>query len=172
MDLRTNYLGLNLPHPLMPGASPMVDRLDLVKRLEDAGAAAIVMHSLFEEQLMREEMATYHHMHTHEESFAEALTYLPRPDEQRGAAPVDGGARVRVARADARQHEPHALPRPGELRARQLHPDPPGLQGVAARAARRATRHDDGSPGAGADREGRPGPLAWAALPPPVRKGA
>ena len=51
MDLSTTYLGLQLPHPLIPGASPLVDHLDLVRRLEDAGAAAIVMHSLFEEQI-------------------------------------------------------------------------------------------------------------------------
>ena len=81
MDLSTTYLGLKLPHPIMPGASPMVDKIDLVKRMEDAGAAAIVMHSLFEEQLMREELATYHHVDVHAESFAEAMTYLPRPDE-------------------------------------------------------------------------------------------
>jgi dihydroorotate dehydrogenase (fumarate) len=59
----------------------MVDKIDLVKRMEDAGAAAIVMHSLFEEQLMREELATYHHIDVHADSFAEAMTYLPRPDE-------------------------------------------------------------------------------------------
>jgi dihydroorotate dehydrogenase (fumarate) len=51
MDLSTSYLGFKLPHPFMPGASPLVDSLDMVKRLEDAGAAAIVMHSLFQEQL-------------------------------------------------------------------------------------------------------------------------
>jgi dihydroorotate dehydrogenase (fumarate) len=51
MDLSTDYLGLSLPHPLMPGASPLVDDMDMVRRLEDAGAAAIVMHSLFEEQI-------------------------------------------------------------------------------------------------------------------------
>jgi dihydroorotate dehydrogenase (fumarate) len=50
MNLATNYLGLNLSNPIMPGASPMVDNLDTVKQLEDSGAAAIVMHSLFEEQ--------------------------------------------------------------------------------------------------------------------------
>ena len=81
MDLSTTYLGLKLPHPIMPGASPMVDKIDLVKRMEDAGASAIVMHSLFEEQLMREELATYHHVDVHADSFAEAMTYLPRPDE-------------------------------------------------------------------------------------------
>ncbi len=57
MDLSTDYLGFQLPHPLMPGASPLVDDLDMVRRLEDAGAAAIVMHSLFEEQIVGEELA-------------------------------------------------------------------------------------------------------------------
>ena len=56
MDLTTKYLGLTLAHPLMPGASPLVDDLDVVRRLEDAGASAIVMHSLFEEQITRVEM--------------------------------------------------------------------------------------------------------------------
>ena len=51
MDLTTTYLGLPLAHPFMPGASPLVDDMDMVRRLEDAGASAIVMHSLFEEQL-------------------------------------------------------------------------------------------------------------------------
>jgi hypothetical protein len=54
MKLTTRYLGLTLAHPFMPGASPLVDRLDTVLRLEDAGASAIVMHSLFEEQISRE----------------------------------------------------------------------------------------------------------------------
>ncbi len=81
MDLTTTYLGFHLPHPFMPGASPMVDDLDTVKQLEDAGAAAIVMHSLFEEQITAEQLGTIHAMELHEESFAEALSYFPRPDE-------------------------------------------------------------------------------------------
>jgi dihydroorotate dehydrogenase (fumarate) len=80
MDLRTTYLGLDLPHPFMPGASPLVDDLDMVKRLEDAGAAAIVMHSLFEEQITREQIATFLHTERHGESYAEALYYFPSPD--------------------------------------------------------------------------------------------
>jgi dihydroorotate dehydrogenase (fumarate) len=80
MDLSTNYLGLALPHPFMPGASPMVDDLDVVRRLEDAGAAAIVMHSLFEEQIRREQISTFLHTEVHGESYAEALYYFPRPD--------------------------------------------------------------------------------------------
>jgi dihydroorotate dehydrogenase (fumarate) len=83
MDLSTNYLGLSLPHPFMPGASPLVDDLDLVRRLEDAGAAAIVMHSLFEEQLTGEELATHHYLEGSAHSHAEATTYLPAPDDFR-----------------------------------------------------------------------------------------
>ncbi|MFO0760024.1 MAG: dihydroorotate dehydrogenase-like protein [Byssovorax sp.] len=77
MDLSTTYLGMDLPHPLMPGASPMVDDLDLVKRLEDAGAAAIVMHSLFEEQVVREQLAADQHLDAHADAYAEALSYFP-----------------------------------------------------------------------------------------------
>jgi len=77
MDLSTTYLGFELPHPLMPGASPLVDDLDMVRRLEDAGAAAIVMHSLFEEQIEMESMATVAHTDPHLDSFGEALSYSP-----------------------------------------------------------------------------------------------
>jgi len=81
MDLSTTYLGLQLPHPFMPGASPLVDDLDTVKRLEDAGAAAIVMHSLFEEQITREQLSTVIDMEMHADSFAEALSYFPEPKD-------------------------------------------------------------------------------------------
>jgi dihydroorotate dehydrogenase (fumarate) len=81
MDLSTTYLGLSLPSPLMPGASPLVDDLDTVKRLEDAGASAIVMHSLFEEQITREQLASVRAILVHENSFAEALSYFPGVDE-------------------------------------------------------------------------------------------
>jgi dihydroorotate dehydrogenase (fumarate) len=52
MDLSTTFMGFVLPHPLLPGASPLCDDLDGVRRLEDAGAAAIVLRSLFEEQVL------------------------------------------------------------------------------------------------------------------------
>jgi dihydroorotate dehydrogenase (fumarate) len=81
MDLSTTYLGLNLPHPIMPGASPLADDLDTVKRLEDAGASVIVVRSLFEEQITREQLGMVHHVMVHEESFAEALSYFPNPDD-------------------------------------------------------------------------------------------
>ncbi len=83
MDLSTQYLGLQLPHPFFPGASPMADDLDTVKRLEDAGAAAITMRSLFEEQITREQLGTIQNMEIHAESFAEALSYFPEPEEYR-----------------------------------------------------------------------------------------
>jgi len=57
MDLSTNYLGIPLANPLMPGSSPLADDMDVVRRLEDAGAAAIVLRSLFEEQLVLEQLA-------------------------------------------------------------------------------------------------------------------
>jgi len=81
MQLETSYLGLTLPHPFMAGASPLVDDLDLVRRLEDAGSAAIVMHSLYEEQVTSEQLATSHHMEVAEESFGEAQSFLPRPPQ-------------------------------------------------------------------------------------------
>jgi dihydroorotate dehydrogenase (fumarate) len=80
MDLTTRYLGLTLPHPFLPGASPLADELDTVRRLEDAGAAAIVLRSLFEEQIAREQVSAFIHMERHGESFAEALTYFPSPE--------------------------------------------------------------------------------------------
>jgi dihydroorotate dehydrogenase (fumarate) len=81
MDLTTTYLGLQLPHPLMPGASPLADDLDTVRRLEDAGAAAIVLRSLFEEQVDQEEAATEQAIAHGAESFAEATSYLPSAAE-------------------------------------------------------------------------------------------
>jgi dihydroorotate dehydrogenase (fumarate) len=80
MDLSTQYLGFDLPHPLMPGAGPMADDLDTVRRLEDAGAAAIVMRSLFEEQIAFEEAATFAVTETHGYSHGEAGSYFPSPD--------------------------------------------------------------------------------------------
>jgi dihydroorotate dehydrogenase (fumarate) len=80
MNLRTRYLGLDLPHPLMVGASPICDDLDLARRAEDAGAAALVMHSLFEEQIELENR-THEYIGRHGESTSEAVDYLPRPHD-------------------------------------------------------------------------------------------
>ena len=81
IDLSTSYLGLRLAHPFMPGASPMVDNLDTVKKLEDAGASAIILHSLFEEQIEMDWRGVDSLMLSHEESFAEAVSYFPKAEE-------------------------------------------------------------------------------------------
>jgi dihydroorotate dehydrogenase (fumarate) len=80
MNLSVRYLGLDLPNPLVLGASPLSDRLDTVRRLEDAGAAAIVLRSLFEEQIMGEQAAALRNKEMLTDSFAEALTYFPTPE--------------------------------------------------------------------------------------------
>lgn len=95
MDLSTNYLGLKLPHPLMPGASPLVGNLDTVRRLEDAGAAAIVLHSLFEEQIISEQFREEQDVEVPEETFAEAITYHPHRNEYRASGSEDYLERVR-----------------------------------------------------------------------------
>jgi dihydroorotate dehydrogenase (fumarate) len=81
MQLATTYLGLPLKNPIMPGASPLVDQLDNVRRLEDAGAAAIVMHSLFEEQITNDQIAEFAHTENPAESFSEATSYFPRMED-------------------------------------------------------------------------------------------
>ena len=78
MDLSTTYLGLPLKNPVMPGASPMVDNLDTVRRLEDAGAAAIMMHSLFEEQITSQQLAEFAHTEFSADSSSEASSYFPQ----------------------------------------------------------------------------------------------
>lgn len=80
MDLSTTYMGFSLPHPLIVGASPLVSDLSTAKKLEDAGAAALVMPSLFEEQIVGEELARENLMEGPAESFAEAVTYFPNMD--------------------------------------------------------------------------------------------
>ncbi len=81
MDLTTTYMGLKLRSPLVPSASPLSDETDTIKRLEDAGASAVVLYSLFEEQLRKESAELDYHLHHGTESFAEALSYFPEPDE-------------------------------------------------------------------------------------------
>jgi dihydroorotate dehydrogenase (fumarate) len=81
MDLTTTYLGLKLRTPLVPSASPLSDEIDNIKRMEDAGAPAVVLYSLFEEQLRQERLELHHHMESGTFSFAEALTYFPEPEE-------------------------------------------------------------------------------------------
>ena len=81
MDLSTTYLGLKLPSPLVVSASPLSRDVDGICRLEDAGASAVVLYSLFEEQLRQEEMDLQYHLAAGTESFAESLTYFPQAAE-------------------------------------------------------------------------------------------
>lgn len=81
IDLRTTYLGLKLATPLVASASPLSRDVDGVRRLEEAGAAAVVLYSLFEEQLRQEEMDLVYHLNAGTESFAESLTYFPQASE-------------------------------------------------------------------------------------------
>ncbi len=101
MDLTTRYLGLTLRSPLVPSASPLSDELDNIKRMEDAGAGAVVLHSLFEEQLTKEQEALQHHLTFGTESFAEALTYFPEPSEYH-RAPDDYLNHIRKAKQAVR----------------------------------------------------------------------
>ena len=81
MDLTTTYMGLTLRSPLVPSAAaPLTENVSNVKRMEDAGAGAIVLHSLFEEQIRQERYELHHHLTYGTESFAEALTYFPEPE--------------------------------------------------------------------------------------------
>ena len=83
MNLATTYMGFELPHPFIPGSSPLSENLDMVRRLEDAGAPMIVMRSLFEEQVVREELAVNQALEEGGDAFAEALSYLPIPPQFR-----------------------------------------------------------------------------------------
>jgi len=76
-DLSTTYLGLKLKNPLVPSSSPLMQKVDNIRRMEDAGAGAVILHSLFEEQLIRERDSLDYFLAYGTESFAEARTYFP-----------------------------------------------------------------------------------------------
>jgi dihydroorotate dehydrogenase (fumarate) len=77
IDLSTTYLGLKLKNPLVASASPLSEKLDSVRKLEDCGVSAIVMYSLFEEQVIRESLELDRFLSNGTHTYAEALTYLP-----------------------------------------------------------------------------------------------
>src|SRR4051794_32510358 len=77
MDLSTTYLGMRLPHPLIVGAGPLSDDLDLVRALEDAGAAMFVLRSLFEEEIAGEEIDAVESVDSYTDSFPEARSFEP-----------------------------------------------------------------------------------------------
>ncbi|HJS18018.1 MAG TPA: dihydroorotate dehydrogenase-like protein [Anaerolineales bacterium] len=76
-DLSTTYLGLRLRNPLVASASPLSRKLDRARKLEEAGIAAIVMYSLFEEQIIHESLELDHYLSRGTDSYPEALSYLP-----------------------------------------------------------------------------------------------
>jgi dihydroorotate dehydrogenase (fumarate) len=81
IDLKTNYLGLQLRTPLVASASPLSQELEGIRHLEDAGASAIVLYSLFEEQLRQESFELEYHLTEGTDSFAEASSFFPQPNE-------------------------------------------------------------------------------------------
>lgn len=81
MNLSTRYMGLALNNPLVASASPLSENVGNFKKLEDAGVSAIVMHSLFEEQLSNEALEMDHHLNFGTESYAESLSFFPEPAE-------------------------------------------------------------------------------------------
>jgi dihydroorotate dehydrogenase (fumarate) len=83
MDLSTTYLGMKLKNPVIPSASPLSMDVGNIKRMEDAGAAAVVLESLFEEQIRHESQELDHYLSFGAESFAEAITYFPEASEYR-----------------------------------------------------------------------------------------
>jgi dihydroorotate dehydrogenase (fumarate) len=82
-DLSTTYLGMQLPNPFVPSASPLSRNIDTIRRMEDVGAAAVVLHSLFEEQIDFESHVLDRYLTESNESFWEALTYYPDPADFR-----------------------------------------------------------------------------------------
>jgi len=81
VDLSTNYLGLELKNPLVASASPVTSKLESLRRLEEAGAAAAIMHSLFEEQIVHEEIELGNLYEAHANSFAESLGFFPELED-------------------------------------------------------------------------------------------
>lgn len=81
LDLTTKYLGLNLRTPLVVSASPLSQEIADIRRLEDAGASAVVLYSLFEEQLRQESLELDFYLSEGTESYAESLNYFPQPSE-------------------------------------------------------------------------------------------
>jgi dihydroorotate dehydrogenase (fumarate) len=77
VDLKTTYLGMTLENPLVASSSPLTQKVDTIRKLEESGVAAIVMYSLFEEQILRESLKLDRDLARGAESFAEAITYLP-----------------------------------------------------------------------------------------------
>jgi len=98
VDLSTTYMGLRLKNPIVPSASPLCSDLDNIRRMEDAGAAGVVLHSLFEEQIESEAEALAYYLERGTEQFYEAITYFP-PLETYRREPDDYVEHIRRAKA-------------------------------------------------------------------------
>jgi dihydroorotate dehydrogenase (fumarate) len=123
MDLSTEYLGLRLRNPLVIGASPCCDSLDACRRLQDAGASALVMHSLFAEQVEFEENARLRLIDGIAESNPEALDYFPHYDDlnaHRPGAWMDHAKRLADAGADAIELNLYALATDADVEAAEV----------------------------------------------------
>lgn len=97
IDLSTTYMGLPLRTPLVASASPLSHEIDNIRRLEDSGASAVVLYSLFEEQIRRDEFELDHYMNAGTDSFAEATSFFPQPGEFR-AGPEGYLNHIRLAK--------------------------------------------------------------------------
>ncbi len=98
MDLSTSYLGLKLRNPLVAAAGPLAEEIDNLRQMEDSGVAAIVLYSLFEEQLRQDSAELHERMEQGTYSYAEALTYFPEPEEFR-LGPEEYLAHIQKAKA-------------------------------------------------------------------------
>lgn len=98
MDLSTSYLGLKLRNPLVASAGPLAEEIDNLRQMEDSGVAAIVLYSLFEEQLRQDSAELHERMEQGTYSYAEALTYFPEPEEFR-LGPEEYLAHIQKAKA-------------------------------------------------------------------------
>lgn len=81
MDLSTTYMGMSLKNPLVPSAAPVSESVDKIRQMEDAGASAVVMFSIFEEQVRQEDQLLDDRLSAGAESFAESLSYFPAGGE-------------------------------------------------------------------------------------------
>jgi dihydroorotate dehydrogenase (fumarate) len=97
MNLTTTYMGMTLKNPIVPSSSPLSEKLDNIRRMEDAGASAVVMYSLFEEQITLESHRLDHYLNYGVETFAEALSYFPEM-ESYNVGPEEYLERIRRAK--------------------------------------------------------------------------
>ena len=102
IDLTTTYLGLKLRTPLVASASPLSQTIDGIRQLEDVGASAVVLYSLFEEQLRKESAELEHDLAAGTESTAEAITFLPQSGEFK-VGPEEYLNHIRKAKEAVRQ---------------------------------------------------------------------